>query len=102
MSNSALKERRARSWRNGRDRKEIRKIEQKEREKANRLRRARGEQTPWEIACAARAERRKGIQRGDAPAGRNDRGHDDGGIAGALAALRARAAAEPLPGTTGG
>ena len=59
MSNAALKERRAASWARGRRRKEARIKAQKDREKANRERRAQGIPTPWEVAKATRKTRRR-------------------------------------------
>lgn len=58
MSNSALKERRARSWKAGQKRKEERKAEAINRANANKRTRATGEKTPWEQAKAARQARR--------------------------------------------
>lgn len=58
MSNPALKGRRAMSWARGKRRKAERIEAQKRREAKNRLMRDRGEPTPWEAACEARAERR--------------------------------------------
>lgn len=62
MSNKALKERRAQSWRDGEARKEQRRLAQKQRELVNHRRRAVGESTPWEAAKIARAARRAGLQ----------------------------------------
>lgn len=58
MSNPALKGRRAMSWARGKRRKAERIEAQKRREAENRLRTDRGEPTPWEAACEARADRR--------------------------------------------
>jgi hypothetical protein len=62
MSNSALKERRARSWKAGEKRKEERKAEAINRAKANKRTRSMGEKTPWELAKAARHARRHPVK----------------------------------------
>lgn len=59
MSNAAYKDRRSRSWRNGQRRKAERIAAQRERERTNRERQARGEPTPWQVACAKRWTRRR-------------------------------------------
>lgn len=61
-SNRNLKDRRARSWQRGKERKEERKLDQEERTKRNKRRKQAGEPTPWERAKAKRAEGRAGLQ----------------------------------------
>jgi hypothetical protein len=63
MGNAALKGRRAMCWARGKRRKAARVEAQEKRAAENRLRRDRGELTPWEVARAERAERRRGLQR---------------------------------------
>lgn len=60
MSNEANRNRRARSWKNGQERKELRRIEKAEAEKRNKALRAAGLPTPWEAAKAKARERRVG------------------------------------------
>lgn len=54
MTNAQRKTRRERSWRNGEERKALRRKEQDERAARNRQLRAAGEPTPWERANAHR------------------------------------------------
>ena len=64
ISNVAAKAKRSRSWaRREKRREEIRKA-QHAREHENKLRKIRGERTPWEAACARRAARRVLVRAG--------------------------------------
>jgi hypothetical protein len=63
MSNPNHKATRARSWAKGETRKKARVEAQKQREAENKKLRAAGQPTPWEQARAARAERRRHLQK---------------------------------------
>jgi hypothetical protein len=63
MSNPRLKEKRARSWARGQERKAARALLLAERERANKVRRGHGEPTPWELAKAQRLARRAADRR---------------------------------------
>lgn len=62
MSNAHLAIRRERSWARGEKKKERNRAENNAQRVANDALRAQGLPTPWEVACAKRAEKRKELQ----------------------------------------
>lgn len=64
ISNVAAKNKRARSWARRERRREENRVAQHAREHANKIRRIKGEPTPWEVACARRAARRVLVRAG--------------------------------------